>query len=150
MTFLCNGNCALKITIILWVDDGRIWNLPLTKFVAFAYISTVAKESLINTFLTFFKMSSKAQTRTFLKMAKRTLRFNQRVPNITSVVLYRWCLANSYSVAGNIYSLRSYILPARIVYWRKTELAQFTFLGLRNWFLISVLPFFVWIAPFLL
>mgnify|MGYP004676352381 FL=1 len=39
-----------------------------------------AKETLINTFLPFFKMSSKTQTRTFLKMAKRTLRFNQLFP----------------------------------------------------------------------
>ena len=39
------------------------------------------KETLINTFLPFFKMSSKAQTRTFFKTAKRTLRFNQRILN---------------------------------------------------------------------
>ena len=42
----------------------------------------VAKETLINTFQPFFKMSSKAQSRTFLKTAKRTLRFNQRIPNV--------------------------------------------------------------------
>ncbi|MGN0600681.1 MAG: hypothetical protein ACI4JK_12415 [Oscillospiraceae bacterium] len=39
------------------------------------------KETLINTFLPFFKMYSKTETRTFFKTAKRTLRFNQRFPN---------------------------------------------------------------------
>lgn len=39
------------------------------------------EEMLINTFFPFCKMSSKTQTRTFFKMAKRKLRFNQRFPN---------------------------------------------------------------------
>ena len=39
------------------------------------------KETLINTFLPFFKMYSKTETRTFFKTAKRTLRFNQLFPN---------------------------------------------------------------------
>ena len=42
--------------------------------------SPYTKETLINTFLPFFKMSSKTEIRTFFKTAKRTLRFNQRIP----------------------------------------------------------------------
>ena len=38
------------------------------------------KETLINTFLSFFKMYSKAETRTFLKTTKRMLRFDQLFP----------------------------------------------------------------------
>ena len=43
-----------------------------------------SKETLINTFQPFFKMYSKSETRTFFKTAKRTLRFNQRFPNINT------------------------------------------------------------------
>ncbi|MCI5904713.1 MAG: hypothetical protein MRZ61_06195 [Oscillospiraceae bacterium] len=46
-----------------------------------AELYKVTKETLINTFQPFFKMSSKVETRTFFKTVKRTLRFNQLFSN---------------------------------------------------------------------
>ena len=54
----------------------------------------ITKETLINTFLPFFKMYSKTETRTFFKTAKRTLRFNQLFPNET------YLLTNNANVAS--------------------------------------------------
>ncbi|MGN0554154.1 MAG: hypothetical protein ACI4I1_12280 [Oscillospiraceae bacterium] len=57
-----------------------------------------SKETLINTFLPFFKMSSKAEIRTFFKTAKRTLRFNQRIPNNVKAPEYSHTPGRIYAV----------------------------------------------------